>query len=219
MGGALHQVIPETPAVESCVKVSHHLVDRTYRDLCCCAIIPDLPSHRYELVFPVSFRVIDERYIPPIVDPDNPEIRNSDNTVLFLVSCYQYIMIAIILSVGPPYRQPMVQNRIPLSISILTTVPFMVTIVTAALFTTIAILIPPPFVASILQLTYISVSFAFLLIAIALGNFAVSWFSEKVIFVQLRNALDRFALWRRKRRKHWSGNVKIKRYQVVEEGM
>jgi magnesium-transporting ATPase (P-type) len=54
------------------------------------------------------------RYIPPIVDPENPEIRNSDNTVLFLMSCYQYIMIAIILSVGPPYRQPMVQNCIPL---------------------------------------------------------------------------------------------------------
>jgi len=56
---------------------------------------------------------VDERYIPPIVDPDNPEIRNSDNTVLFLMSCYQYIMIAIILSVGPPYRQTMVQNGIP----------------------------------------------------------------------------------------------------------
>ena len=54
--------------------------------------------------------VIDNRYIPPIVDPDNPEIKNSDNTVLFLMSCYQYIMIALILSVGPPYREPMLQN-------------------------------------------------------------------------------------------------------------
>jgi len=52
-------------------------------------------------------------YIPPIVDPEDPEIRNSDNTVLFLMSCYQYIMIAIILSVGPPYRQPMIQNGTP----------------------------------------------------------------------------------------------------------
>ena len=168
----------------------------------------------------MSLRVcVDERYIPPIVDPDNPEIRNSDNTVLFLMSCYQYIMIAIILSVGPPYRQTMVQNGIPLSILHLMIVPFMLTIVIAVLFTTITILIPPSFVASILQLTYMSVSFAFLLIAIALGNFMVSWVSEKIIFVQVRIVLDRFATWRRKKRKHWSGNVKIKRYQVVEEGM
>jgi cation-transporting ATPase 13A3/4/5 len=54
--------------------------------------------------------VADCRYIPPIVDPENPEIKNSDNTVLFLMSCYQYIMIALILSVGPPYREPMLQN-------------------------------------------------------------------------------------------------------------
>jgi cation-transporting P-type ATPase 13A2 len=54
--------------------------------------------------------VTDRRYIPPIVDPENPEIKNSDNTVLFLMSCYQYIMIALILSVGPPYREPMLQN-------------------------------------------------------------------------------------------------------------
>jgi len=57
--------------------------------------------------------VVNGRYIPPAVDPDNPEIRNSENTVLFLISCYQYIMIAVILSVGPPYRQPMVQNGHP----------------------------------------------------------------------------------------------------------
>src|SRR5271156_3518003 len=90
----------------------------------------------------------------------------------------------------------------------LTIVPFMLTIVISVLFTTITILIPPPFVASALQLTYMSVSFAFLLIAIALGNFAVSWFSEKIIFVQVRTVLDRFAAWRRKKRKDWSGNVK-----------
>ena len=62
--------------------------------------------------FVLCIGLVDERYIPPIVDPDNPEIRNSDNTVLFLISCYQYIMIAIILSVGPPYREPMIQNGI-----------------------------------------------------------------------------------------------------------
>lgn len=61
-----------------------------------------------------------------------------------------------------------------------------------------------------------SVSFAFLLIAIALGNFAISWISEKIIFVQIREAFDRFSTWRR-RKKHWGGTVKMKKYQIVEE--
>jgi len=56
-------------------------------------------------------------------------------------------------------------------------------------------------------------------VAIAAANFVVSWIAEKIIFVQLRNILDRFSDWRRKNKKHWGGNVKIKRYQVVEEAM
>lgn len=94
----------------------------------------------------------------------------------------------------------------------------MVTIVIAVLFATIIILIPPAFLSSILELTYMSTSFAFLLIAIALGNFIVSWISEKFVFVQVRDMFDRFSTWRRKT-KHWGGNVKVKRYQEVEEGM
>jgi hypothetical protein len=61
-------------------------------------------------------------------------------------------------------------------------------------------------------------SFAFLLIAIALGNFVVSWFSEKVLFVQVRAVLDRFSAWRRKKR-HWGGKIEFKKYQIVEDGM
>jgi hypothetical protein len=63
-----------------------------------------------------------------------------------------------------------------------------------------------------------SVSFAFLLIAIALGNFVVSWISEKILFVKLREMFDRISMWRRKR-KHWSNSGKVKRYQLVEDGM
>jgi len=172
-----------------------------------------------------SLHVVDVRYIPPIVDPDDPEIRNSDNTVLFLMSCYQYIMIAIILSVGPPYRQPMVQNGtshlFPPSNGCggyLTLVPFMVTITVAVIFTSITILFPPSWLASVLQLTDMTVGFGFLLIALGVGNFVISWISEKFIFVQVRELLDRFSAWRRKGKRGSKGG-KAKRYQVVEESM
>ena len=37
-------------------------------------------------------------------------IRNSENTVLFLVSCFEYIFSGIILNAGRPFRQPTIQN-------------------------------------------------------------------------------------------------------------
>jgi cation-transporting ATPase 13A3/4/5 len=50
------------------------------------------------------------RYLPPKLDKDNSNIVNSENTALFLFSCFQYILTSIVLSVGPPFRQPMTQN-------------------------------------------------------------------------------------------------------------
>ena len=44
------------------------------------------------------------------VNTDKPDVKNSENTALFLLSCYQYILSAIVLSVGPPFRQSMARN-------------------------------------------------------------------------------------------------------------
>ncbi|CAL9737371.1 vacuolar cation-transporting ATPase Ypk9p [Monosporozyma servazzii] len=49
-------------------------------------------------------------YIKPIVGGDDA-VQSSDNTILFYISNFQYILTAVILSVGPPYREPMSQNR------------------------------------------------------------------------------------------------------------
>lgn len=50
------------------------------------------------------------RYIPPELDRQKSSIQNSVNTSLFLVSCYEYILSGIVLSVGPPFRQAMSHN-------------------------------------------------------------------------------------------------------------
>lgn len=49
-------------------------------------------------------------FVPPELDPDKSNIVNSENTALFLVSCYQYVLSGVVLSVGPPYRRSMTSN-------------------------------------------------------------------------------------------------------------
>jgi len=105
------EVVSEITAIKSRFEIGDNIAYRTHLHLCGGAAILDIPCHLSKLVR--RFRILlDRRYIPPIVDPENPEIKNSDNTVLFLMSCYQYIMIAVILSVGPPYREAMLQNSL-----------------------------------------------------------------------------------------------------------
>ena len=51
-----------------------------------------------------------EWYVPPVLDKEHSNARNSQNTALFLLSCYLYILSAIVLSVGPPFREKMSRN-------------------------------------------------------------------------------------------------------------
>ena len=44
------------------------------------------------------------------MDKDHSNSENSENTTLFLLSCFQYVLSAIVLSVGPPFRQSMSHN-------------------------------------------------------------------------------------------------------------
>jgi cation-transporting P-type ATPase 13A2 len=47
---------------------------------------------------------------PPIVEGHELESPTYENTVLFLVSCFQYILVAGAFSIGPPYRKSMWTN-------------------------------------------------------------------------------------------------------------
>ncbi|RQM04864.1 hypothetical protein DH86_00002668, partial [Scytalidium sp. 3C] len=70
-------------------------------------------------------------YIPPHLDREKSNIENSENTTLFLISCYEYILSGIVLSVGPPFRQSLAHN-----------LPFVITIVVSYLFSTYMVFDP-----------------------------------------------------------------------------
>lgn len=53
------------------------------------------------------------RYVSPqmvITGSTRLNATNYENTVLFLVSCFQYILVAAVFSIGPPYRKSMWTN-------------------------------------------------------------------------------------------------------------
>jgi cation-transporting ATPase 13A2 len=66
------------------------------------------------------------RYRSPDADPygggAHLKATNFENSSLFLVSCFQYILVAAVFSIGPPYRKSMWTNGLYFAVTI--TAPF-----------------------------------------------------------------------------------------------
>lgn len=118
-------------------------------------------------------------YSPPLRGGDDSHVQSSDNTTLFITSCFQYIFIAVILTVGPPYRQPISQNK-----------PFVVTIIVTVLLTLVIMLAPTnSALARLMDLSYLSASFKLLLLVFVIFNMGASWASEKWLFPLFSSSL------------------------------
>ncbi|KAI9826875.1 MAG: hypothetical protein M1832_005814 [Thelocarpon impressellum] len=119
-------------------------------------------------------------YKPPTLRLDRPDVENSENTALFLVSCYQYIFSGIVLSIGPPFRQSMTEN-----------VPFVVTIAVALLLSTYLLLDPARPLQRFMQLTDMPLGFRISMLVLALAGFAGSWGGERFILPRLAKMIGR----------------------------
>ncbi|KAH8598033.1 hypothetical protein B0O99DRAFT_506557 [Bisporella sp. PMI_857] len=110
------------------------------------------------LIQAVAFQAVRRQpwFIPPHLDRQKSNIENSENTTLFLTSCYEYILSGIILSVGPPFRRSMAHN-----------LPFVVTIVVTLLFSTYMLLDPSKWISQFMQLTEMAWDFKTFILVLA----------------------------------------------------
>ncbi|CAI5756413.1 unnamed protein product [Candida verbasci] len=119
-------------------------------------------------------------YIKPIPGSDDA-VKSSDNTVLFLFSNFQYILIAIVLSQGPPYRQSMIKN-----------IPFIINIIMATLLSASLFLINQDSrLGNIMQLTNLSNWFYSYILFFALINLFIMLWGEETGFPLLSRGYKR----------------------------
>ncbi|KAJ4331523.1 hypothetical protein N0V87_009104 [Didymella glomerata] len=143
-------------------------------------------------------------YQPPVLDPEHSNSLNSQNTALFLVSCFQYILSAVVLSVGRPYREPMARNT-----------PFITTIFLALALSTYMLFDPADWVMSSMELTDMDVSFKVFLLVLGVGNFAVAYLAEGYLLPGLAKWIGVLKVkvggerWRKQR----------KQYKIIQESM
>ncbi|KAF2181795.1 hypothetical protein K469DRAFT_752656 [Zopfia rhizophila CBS 207.26] len=142
-------------------------------------------------------------YQPPIIDKNHSNSLNSQNTTLFLVSCYQYILSAVVLSVGRPFRQPMSRN-----------LPFVITMLITLVITSYMLFGPAKWLVKLMELTYVDMSFKFFVLALGMGNLACAYASERFLLPKLARWIGVMKIkinpkWRKKR----------KAYKEILEGM
>jgi len=141
-------------------------------------------------------------YQPPILDKDHSNSHNSENSTLFLLSCYQYILSAIVMSVGKPFRQSMAHNF-----------PFVVTMFVALAISTYMLLDPADWLYKLMELTFMSTKFRVFILVLGLGYFACSFLAEGQLFPRMAKWIGRLNQRLRGKRK------KRKEYKQILENM
>lgn len=169
----------------------------------------------------------DQRYTPPPANlpsegGDNKlESTNYENTVLFLVSCFQYILVAAVFSIGPPYRNSMWTNGELVHFAAerhaySTTGWLMCSMVLLSSFNLLVLLAPPKAVAKLLTLMNLPQSARFTLLLAAVINIIVSLGFEQwgtqIVSMMIGGVIS---WWHRGRRRVRDG----KAYKAVEGGM
>ena len=145
-------------------------------------------------------------YVAPEIDPDRLDIVSYENTALFLVSSAQYIIVAAVFCVGPPYRKPLHTNH------------WLVAVLFAlSAFSVFTLFTTSGPVFSLLELTTLPREFHLELLLLLIGNVVASWAFEEYgvprVARVVGDGVKRYRRWRGIRRA--DGKV----YKSVQRGM
>ena len=153
----------------------------------------------------VAFETVQDQpwYIPPRLNKQKSNTDNSQNTALFLLSCYQYILSGVVLSIGPPFRQSMTAN-----------VPFVVTIFVALLISLYMLFDPAQWLSNFMDLTAMSLNYELFLLVLAVIGFAIAYLAERYLFPIMAKQVSKLKLLLRP-----SHPKKRKRYKEILEAM
>ncbi|KAK4193092.1 vacuolar cation-transporting ATPase YPK9 [Podospora australis] len=141
-------------------------------------------------------------YKQPEVVHDKAQIANSENTALFLTSCFEYIFAGVVLNAGRPFRQSAWRNW-----------PFVATITISLAVSLFMITGWAQWLDKFMQLTYTSWDFKLLMIALGVIYFAVAWAGEHVLFQPLARFIGKAKYAFTKQPK------KRKEYKIIREQM
>ncbi|KAG7488168.1 hypothetical protein MATL_G00031590 [Megalops atlanticus] len=101
---------------------------------------------------------------------DDHNIKNYENTTLFYVSSFQYLIVAIVFSKGKPFRQPSYKNW-----------PFLLSAFSLYVFLFFIMLHPVSAIDEFLEIVCVPYEWRFRMIIIIIGNAAVSVLMETLI--------------------------------------
>lgn len=119
-------------------------------------------------------------FIPPKIKHEESNIKNSENTSLFLISCFEYILAGVVINAGRPFRQGMLKNW-----------PFVATISVTLLATMYMVAGPVRPLRKLMELTWMSWDFKLYIIAMGFVYLAVAYIAEHFVFRRISRLIGR----------------------------
>jgi len=144
-------------------------------------------------------------YKAPNEDPDGRNIESYENSSVFLISCFQYIFIAIVFMVGPPYRKSMFGNY-----------AFMATVAILTAFTTYLVFWPHEVVMRFFEMVTLPESFKWLIMGGGALYLLTALIGERWVFPFIATGIKGILKWRRRRYiAKYGGVMERKVYKAV----